>query len=150
MITIREAREHDVDVIYAMLRASAVDQGSEEKLCANPANLREDGFGPNPRFRCLLAEEDSAPAGLALYFFVYSTWNSPNNIYLEDLYVAPKFRRRGVGLALMQELSRVGRETGCRTINWHVLPNNEPAIQFYKSIGARGNDEVLLMHLPLA
>ncbi len=127
-----------------------MDQGSEDKLCANPANLLEDGFGPNPRFWCLLAEEDGLAAGIALYYVTYSTWTSPHGIYLEDLYVAPAFRRRGVARALMDRLVAMARDSGWRRINWLVLRDNEPAIRFYESIGAKtSNDDVLMMRLHL-
>jgi GNAT superfamily N-acetyltransferase len=148
VLRIRPASEDDVETIYAMLRASAIDQDGLEKLCVTSANLREDGFGPNPRFECLLAEVDGAVAGLALYFNTYSTWNSRAGLYLEDLYVAPEFRRNGVARVLMEELVKIAQSIGARRINWLVLRNNARAICFYASIRAESlNDEVLLMWL---
>jgi len=137
-ITIRAVRAEDVPVLYRMLRESAVEQGGEHKLCANPENLVQDGFESRPpRFQCLLAECGGEAAGIALYFPVYSTWISRTALYLEDLYVTPEFRRRGVARALMQELAAVAQAEGCGFIRWLVLRDNSRAIRFYESLGAQ-------------
>jgi len=145
MLHIRDAVEGDVAVIHRMLRDSAIAQGSEEKLCATPGNLLEDGFGPQPRFHCLLADLDGAPAGLALYFFIYSTWSSRMSLYLEDLYVDPAARRHGVGRALMQRIAWIALEAGCRQARWVVLEENRAAVNLYEAIGARRQPDWSLM-----
>jgi GNAT superfamily N-acetyltransferase len=101
-VTIRHAEPDDALTIYRMLRESAAAQGGEEELCVDPDSLREDGFVLTPpRYCCLLAELDGQSVGIALFNFTYSTWTSRARAYLEDLYVAPKFRRHGVARSLM-------------------------------------------------
>src|SRR5260370_1780602 len=120
--TMRPALAGDVPAIYRMLRDSAAAQGSVEELCVDPDNLREDGFERTPpRFQCLLAEVDGQPAGLALYFFPYSTWTSRMAVYLEDLYVAPEVRRHGIARLLMTQLAKIAVDVGCLFLRWLVL-----------------------------
>ncbi|HLJ87171.1 MAG TPA: GNAT family N-acetyltransferase [Candidatus Angelobacter sp.] len=148
-ISLRHATKEDVLVIYRMLMESAVSQNGAGEVCANPENLLEDGFSSTPRFQCLVAECDGEPAGIAVYFSIYSTWTSRKGCYLEDLYVAPQFRRRGVAHALMTELSGIARDSGCGYMRWLVLRDNHSAIRFYESIGARIAGETALMTLTL-
>jgi GNAT superfamily N-acetyltransferase len=136
-VLIRPATIVDVQTIFAMLRASSEEQGGLNHLCATEHNLREDGFGPEPRFHVAIAEVNGEPAGLALYFFIYSTWTSRNGVYLEDLFVWPQFRRKGVARALMQHLAHVAVENRCGRMIWMVLRTN-PAVRFYESVGADG------------
>jgi GNAT superfamily N-acetyltransferase len=143
--TIRPAQASDTPLLFEMLRASATDQGSPESLAVTEADLLDDGFGPDPRFHCLIAEHDGAPAGLALYFFNYSTWVSRKGLYLEDIYVDPRFRRAGVARALMQRLKAIAKDEGCRRMQWLVLRENTSAVQLYRSIGARSFDDWMLM-----
>ena len=143
-MNIRPAILADVKVIHAMLRASAAEQNSEH-LLVDEASLQEDGFGAAPRFEVTIAEVNGKPAGLALYFPVYSTWNR-KGIYLEDLYVAPEFRRRGVARKLMQHLAGLAVKNGAQRIAWHVFRTN-PAVKFYERIGAEVNEAALLMRL---
>lgn len=147
MITIRAARPEDVHLMYEMLRNSAADQRSPDELVANPENLLEDGFGANPRFACLIAEVDGSPAGLALYFFNYSTWVSRSGLYLEDLYVLPAYRRQGVARALMQRLASIAVGRGCRRFLWVVHAANGRAISFYEALGATELRDWILMAL---
>ena len=131
------AHEGDVPAIFFMLRESAIAQGGENEVCADPFNLREDGFGREPRFQCLLAEIHGKPVGVILYFVVYSTWTSRNGLCIEDLYVAPQSRRQGIGRALMTEVAKRAIEADCRYIQWSALRTNSSALRFYESIGAR-------------
>ncbi|MBV9676283.1 MAG: GNAT family N-acetyltransferase [Acidobacteriaceae bacterium] len=135
-ISIRTMREEDVPAVYAMLRESAIVQGGENDLCANPLNLLQDGFGAEPQFQCLLAEWHGEVIGLVLYFFLYSTWTSPKGLYIEDLYVVPQHRRQGIGRALTSELAKLAIDAGCRYIKWVVLRTNTEALRFYESMGA--------------
>ena len=147
-LIVRAAREEDVQTIYEMLRDSAAAQGDENALCVDPENLRQDGFLTTPpKYWCLLAEVDGQPAGIALYFFIYSTWTSRQQVYLEDLYVSPHFRRRGVARSLMSELARIASVSGCLRIRWLVLRENAAAIDFYQSIGADLRPEWLSMSI---
>jgi GNAT superfamily N-acetyltransferase len=145
VINIRPSRPADVPLLFAMLRASAADQGAPESLAVTEADLLEDGFGPTPRFQCLIAEMDQSPAGMALYFFNYSTWVSRNGLYLEDLYVDPKYRRAGVARALLDRLAVIAKEAGCRRMQWLVHRQNEPAIRLYESFGAQAQPHWILM-----
>jgi GNAT superfamily N-acetyltransferase len=147
MINIRSARADDVQIIHEMLLDSAKDQGSPGSLVATPDNLLEDGFGANPRFSCVIAEVDGEPAGLALYFFNYSTWVSRVGLYLEDLYVSPAYRRRGVARALMTHLARIAVEQGCERFLWMVHAANERAIAFYEGFGATAVRDWVVMVL---
>lgn len=134
---VRLAQAEDAAVIFRMVRDSAIEQGGEQELCVDAASMLEDGFAQQPpRFECLLAEEDGETAGIALYFFIYSTWTSRMSVYLEDLYVAPAYRRRGVAHQLMRELARIGQAHLCTQMRWLVLRENTKAIRFYESIGA--------------
>jgi ribosomal protein S18 acetylase RimI-like enzyme len=147
MVTVRSANREDIAVLARMLRDSAIDQGGEQFLCVDPENLLHDGFVLDPpRFRCLIAECDGEAAGLALYFPVYSTWVSRTALYLEDLYVAPHFRRRGVARMLMGELARIAQKENCGFIRWLVLRENTRAIRFYESLRAEsaGSDSMLI------
>jgi GNAT superfamily N-acetyltransferase len=145
--TIRDARIDDVADMFAMLRASAEEQGGLDQFCVDEDSLRADGFGPAPRFAALLAEIEGRPAGLALYFLTYSTWTSRNGLYLEDLYVRPEFRRYGVARALMQRLAQVAVDHSAGRFVWLVLRDNIPAIRFYESLKASGMPDWLLMRM---
>ncbi len=103
---------------------------------ATEADLVRDGFGANPFFYCLIAEQDGVPAGFALYFFNYSTWLGRPGLYLEDLFVLPEFRGLGIGKALLQEVAVVAVEKCCPRLQWEVLDWNTPAIEFYQAMGA--------------
>jgi GNAT superfamily N-acetyltransferase len=142
----RRATPADVPAICALLRESAREQGSEESLCATEENLVEDGFGEHPRFQVLIAEQDGEVVGLALYFFIYSTWTSRNGVYLEDLYVRPEFRRHGIARQLMSELARIAKDNGCGRMIWLVLRDN-PAVKFYKHLGAAALEDWMPMQM---
>lgn len=149
-ITLRRATKLDIPAIHGMLVKAAIAQDGQTDVCVDPENLLEDGFSSNPRFQCLMAECDGEPAGLALYFFIYSTWTSRNGLYLEDLYVAPQFRRRGVARALMTELAQLAQGAGCRYMRWLVLRSNRSAIRLYESIGAKIADETAVVSLTVS
>jgi GNAT superfamily N-acetyltransferase len=146
-ITIRPARADDAPLVLEMLRATAVEQGNEHELCVDLAAVREDGFGSAPRFQTLIAESAGRPAGLAVYFFNYSTWISRNGLYLEDLYVQPEFRRKGVATALMARLQTIAQEHECGRIQWLVLRHNAAAVKLYERLGAHAMTEWQLMML---
>jgi GNAT superfamily N-acetyltransferase len=133
--------------MFAMLRASAEEQGGLDQLCIDEDSLRADGFGSVPRFAAMLAEIEGRPAGLALCFFTYSTWTSRNGLYLEDLYVHPEFRRHGVARAMMRRLAQVAVDHGAGRFVWVVLRDNIPAIRFYESLKATAMPEWMLMRI---
>jgi GNAT superfamily N-acetyltransferase len=108
---------------------------------ATEAGLLRDGFGPNPFYYCLIAEQEGRPAGFALYFFNYSTWVGRPGIYLEDIYVEPEFRGLGIGKALLKRVAAIAVENNCRRFQWEVLDWNTSAIEFYRAMGAEFLDE---------
>jgi GNAT superfamily N-acetyltransferase len=114
---------------------------------ATEADLLRDGFGEVPRFHALVAEWDGAPAGFALYFFNYSTWQGRPGIYLEDLFVRPSHRGRGIGTALLRAVAQIALERQCSRLVWSVLDWNEPAIRFYESLGASVMKEWMTMRV---
>lgn len=140
-LTIRPATPADVGQILAWIRALAAYEREPDAVIATEQDLLRHGFGDNPYYSCLMAEWDGAPAGFALYFFDYSTWLGRPGLYLEDVFVDPPLRGRGIGKALLQRLASVAMEKGCARMKWEVLDWNTPAIDFYRSLGAEFQDE---------
>jgi GNAT superfamily N-acetyltransferase len=139
--TIRKAMSADVSVILDFIRALAIYEREPDAVSATEEGLLRDGFGPNPFYFCLIAEQDGAPAGFALYFFNYSTWMGRPGLYLEDLFVHPEFRGLGIGKALLQRVAAIAVENNCPRLQWEVLDWNTPAIDFYRAMGAEFLDE---------
>lgn len=138
---IRSAVRADAPQILAFIRALAEYEREPDAVFATEEDLIRDGFGPTPFYFCLIAEQDGTPAGFALYFFNYSTWLGRPGLYLEDLFVLPEFRGLGIGKALLQRVAAVAVERGCLRLQWEVLDWNQPAIDFYKAMGADFLDE---------
>lgn len=135
-LSIREAVPSDVPEILALIRNLAVFEKEPDAAIATEEDLLRDGFGPEPYFRCIMAEWDGAIAGFALYFFQYSTWEGRPALYLEDLFVREAFRKRGIGVALFQRLAQIALERRCTRFQWECLDWNQPALDFYESTGA--------------
>jgi GNAT superfamily N-acetyltransferase len=130
-----------------MIRELAEYERESESAVATEADLLRDGFGPAPRYRCVMALWDGAPAGFAFYFHNYSTWQGKWGLYLEDLFVRPAFRGKGIGKSLLVELARIAVREGCGRFQWSVLDWNEPAIAFYEKLGARRLTEWVSMRV---
>ena len=139
--TIRPATPADVPEILAFIRALAAYEREPDAVTATEEGLLHDGFGPNPFYFCLMAENDGRSAGFALYFFNYSTWLGRPGLYLEDLFVHPEFRGLGIGKALLKEVAAIALQKGCQRLQWEVLDWNTPAIDFYRAMGAEFLDE---------
>jgi GNAT superfamily N-acetyltransferase len=139
--TIRPATRADVPQILRLIRALAAYERAPEAVTATVAGLARDGFGANPFYFCLMAEYDGKVAGFALYFFNYSTWLGRPGLYLEDLFVDPEYRGRGIGKALLERVAAIAVEKGCLRLQWAVLDWNTPAIEFYRAMGAEFLDE---------
>ena len=135
-LTIRRAEIDDVPVILSFIRELAVYEKLLHEVVATEDSLRENLFGDNIYAEVLLAIYDSEPVGFALYFHNYSTFLGRPGIHLEDLYVKPAMRGNGIGRALLAYLAHIAVERKCGRLEWNVLDWNEPAIRFYKSIGA--------------
>jgi len=138
---IRKATAADATQILEFIRALATFERAPDAVTATEEGLIRDGFGPNPFYYCLIAEQDGRPAGFAFYFFNYSTWVGRPGIYVEDLFVHPEFRGLGIGKALLQAVAAVAVEKGCQRMQWEVLDWNTPAIDFYRAMGAEFLDE---------
>jgi GNAT superfamily N-acetyltransferase len=138
---IRNATPADVAQILAFIRALAAYERAPDAVVATEEGLLRDGFGPSPFYSCLMAEHDGQPAGFALFFYNYSTWMGRPGIYLEDLFVLPELRGRGIGKALLERVAAVALEKGCERLQWEVLDWNTPAIDFYSAMGAEFLDE---------
>lgn len=147
VLTLRNATVDDVPSLLAMLRHSAIDQGFPDELAVTETDLREDGFGSHPRFRAILAEWNNEPAGMALFFFNYSTWGSRSGLYLEDLYVRAEFRGKRVGRSLLIRLAQIAVEEDCGRFQWVVHSVNAVAVSLYESIGAQSLREWTLMSI---
>jgi GNAT superfamily N-acetyltransferase len=123
-----------------LIRELAAFERELEFCVIEEADLARDGFGPNPRFRALIAEWDDQPVGYALFFGSYSTW-AGRGLFLEDLFVRGQFRGRGIGKALLARVAHVALQENCYGVQWEVLDWNEKAIELYKSLGAEFRDQ---------
>ncbi|HEY0794933.1 MAG TPA: GNAT family N-acetyltransferase [Acidisarcina sp.] len=147
MTNIRPAQRADIPLILELIRELALYEREPAAVVATEADLMRDGFGPTPRFECLIAEYDGHPAGFALYFLNYSTWRGRAGIHLEDLFVRPAFRGHGIGLALLSRLAAITVERQFGRLQWEVLDWNHPAIDFYRRLGAEFLDEWRIMRV---
>ncbi|MBM3689256.1 MAG: GNAT family N-acetyltransferase [Actinobacteria bacterium] len=138
---IRSAQPYDVPEILAMIRELAEYEREPNAVVATEELLHAALFGASPAVFGLIAEEDGAAVGFALWFRNFSTWLGRHGVYLEDLYVRPEFRGHGHGKALLAELARICIDRGYGRLEWWVLDWNQSAIDFYRSIGAVPKDE---------
>jgi GNAT superfamily N-acetyltransferase len=137
LIEIRSATEADVTLVLRFIRELAEYERLADQVVATEEGLRQTLFGAKPVAEVVFAIHDGHEAGFALFFHNYSTFLGSLGIYLEDLYVRPELRGRGIGKALLRHLARLAAERGCGRLEWSVLDWNEPALAFYRSIGAR-------------
>jgi GNAT superfamily N-acetyltransferase len=108
-----------------------------EQVTGTPHLLRSALFGPHPSAEALIAELDGETAGYALFYRTFSTWECRPGLWLEDLYVPQRFRRAGIGRALLERLAALALERGCARLEWNALDWNEPALAFYQTLGAK-------------
>lgn len=140
-IRIAAATQADVPLILDLIRALAEYEKLSHAVTANEEQLRETLFGVKPAAEVMLAHWEEECAGFAVFFFTYSTFLAQHGMYLEDLYVKPHLRGRGIGLALLRHLAAIASERRCGRLEWAVLNWNEPAIRFYQKLGAAPLDE---------
>ena len=138
---IREATEEDVPLILSLIRELAEYEKLSDEVVATEDGLRENLFGERRYAEVLIAEHGGTPAGFALFFHNFSTFLGKPGIYLEDLYVKPEFRGAGIGKELLVHLARLAKRRDCGRLEWWVLDWNEPAIGFYRSVGAEPMDD---------
>ena len=135
-LRIRPATEDDVPQVLALIRALAEYERLAHEVVATEDQIRAALFSPRPLAETVLAELDGAPAGFALFFSTFSTFVGKPGIHLEDLFVLPPYRRRGVGRALFAHVAGLAVARGCGRFEWNVLDWNEPALSFYRERGA--------------
>ena len=140
-VNIRSAIQADLPVILQFIHDLAEYEKAPEEVELSLDDLKDSLFGPNPQVFCLISEQDNETTGFAVWHLNYSTWLGKHGIYLEDLYVDPKFRGQGHGKAFLQKLAQICIENGYKRLQWWVLDWNESAIDFYKSIGAQPMDQ---------
>lgn len=144
---IRKATVEDSALILRFVRELASYEKAENEVTAEVVDIENSLFGPGSTTKAIICEIDNIPVGVAVYFFNYSTWLGKHGLYLEDLYVSPEYRGAGAGRALLKHLAQIAVAKNCGRFEWSVLDWNEPAIQFYKSIGAQPQDEWVIYRL---
>jgi GNAT superfamily N-acetyltransferase len=144
---IRPARESDVPMILSLIRELAAYEQLSDKCVATEALLRKNLFGPERTAEALVAEYEERVVGYAIYFKTFSTFLALPGIYLEDIYVQPAHRRRGIGKQMLQEIARLAVRRGYGRVEWSVLDWNTPSINFYKSLGAFPLEEWTMFRL---
>jgi len=136
MLSIRSATVNDAPLLATLIRELAEYERELDMVVMTAADLARDGFGAQPKFRALIAEWDGQAAGYALFFGFYSTWEGRPGIFLEDLFVRPQLRGKGIGTALLTSVARIAQRENCYGMRWEVLHWNQSAIDWYKSLGA--------------
>jgi len=146
-LVIRPARPGEAGLVLTFIRALAAYENLTHEVAAREADIERDLFGAAPRVFCDIAEWNGEPVGFALWFYNYSTFRGRHGIYLEDLFVDPEHRGKGIGKALLHHLAGkcVAQELG--HLQWWVLNWNAPSIAFYKSLGAVPQDEWTVMRV---
>lgn len=144
---IRPATPHDLPLTAQLIRELAEYEHLSHEVRFSEAALGQYLFGSRPMAEVVIAEADGAPCGFALFFHNFSSFEGRPGIYLEDLFVRPEMRGRGLGKALLAHLAQLAVERGCARLEWAVLDWNAPSIGFYRSLGARPRDEWTVMRL---
>src|SRR6202049_1045727 len=139
MLSIRPATVNDVSLLKNLICELAEYERERDQVVITEAHRVRDGFGPQPKFRALIAEWDGQAAGYALFFGYYSTW-AGRVLFLEDVFVREQLRGRGIGKALLAAVARIAVQEDCYGVQWEVLDWNEKAIELYKSLGAEFRD----------
>ena len=141
MLSIRATTVNDVGLLKALIYELAEYERERQFVMITEADLVRDGFGPAPKFRALIAEWDGQAAGYALFFGFYSTWEGRPGLFLEDLFVREAFRGKGIGKVLLANVAGTAQRENCYGVRWEVLDWNQPAIDFYKRLGASFLDQ---------
>jgi len=141
LIEIRQATVADSVLILRFIMELAIYEEAENEVIATESDIRHSLFASDSTTKAVICNINNEPVGYAVYFFNYSTWLGKHGLYLEDLYVSPEHRGTGAGKALLKHLAKIALSKNCGRFEWSVLDWNEPAIQFYQSIGAKPQDE---------
>lgn len=140
-ITIRPARPDDVPVILGFVRELAEFEKAPDEVVSTEALMHEALFGQRPAAEALIADDDGAPVGMAVFYHNFSTWTGVRGVWLDDLYVTPAARGKGAGVALLRALAGIAVDRGCPRFEWWVLNWNQRAIDLYRAMGAEAMDE---------
>lgn len=146
-LRIRPATKVDGALVYSFVRDLAEYERLLDDVAATQTDIESALFGPSPRVFCDIGEWDGAAAGFALWFYNFSTFRGRHGIYLEDLFVRPAFRGKGIGKALLVNLAKRAVAENCARVEWSVLDWNEPSIKFYESLGAIAMEEWSIFRL---
>ncbi len=146
-LIIRKTSRDDIPLIFSLISELAEYEKLSHSVTADENLLEKNLFGENKYAYVVIAEYEGVPVGQALYFYNFSTFKGKPGIYLEDLYVRPEYRNKGIGKALLNYLIELAREQDCGRVEWVVLDWNEPAINFYKSLGAEPMDDWIVFRL---
>jgi len=146
-VIVRPATIADLPDIFKYIHALAEYEKASDEVVLSLDDLEQSFFGENPQVYCLLSQEANVVTGIAIWHLNYSTWLGKHGLYLEDLFVDPKYRGAGHGKALLVRLAQICVERGYPRFQWWVLDWNEPAIDFYKSFGAVAMDEWTVFRL---
>ena len=141
ILKIKKATIEDSEIIYNFICQLAEYEKLTDDVTTTPDSLGETLFGPNSNVETLIGYVDEKPVAFALYFYNFSTFKGKRGLYLEDIFVIPEMRGNGVGKELLRRLAQIAKENNCARFEWSVLDWNEPAINFYKSLGAKPMDE---------
>ena len=136
MLNIRPAQESDIDAIFDLIMGLAAYEKLTDRVTGNSDLCRSHLFGPRPYAESIVAELDTEIVGFGLFFHTYSTFLTQPGLHLEDVFVRPEYRRQGIGKALMMSIAKIAFDRGCGRLEWSVLDWNQPAIEFYHSLGA--------------
>lgn len=140
-IVVRQANHADASLILGFIKELAKYEKAEHEVIATQLSIEDSIFGKDSSTKAIICEKNGVAIGFAVYFFNYSTWLGQRGVYLEDLYVSHTERGSGAGKKLLKHLAEIAVSRGCGRFEWCVLDWNEPAIQFYQSIGAKPQDE---------
>jgi GNAT superfamily N-acetyltransferase len=141
MLKIRPATINDAALLASLILELAEYDQLAQEVGVNAEAIVRDGFGPHPKFRAVIAEQDGQAAGYAVFFEFYSTFQARTGLFVDDIFVRPQFRKKGIGRALLAHVARIAWQEGYFCMRWEVLDWNTPAIEFYKRLGAEFLDE---------
>src|SRR2546427_5754954 len=147
MLKLRKATAKDIPLVLLFIRELAEYERAPNAVSCTEKDLGRDGFGPNPKFRIIIAEWKREPAGMAFFFYNYSTSQRRPGIFIEDLFVRPQFRGKGIGRALMGHLAQTAIAEHCYGVRWEVLDWNKPAIDAYRHLGSKFREGWRIMQI---
>jgi GNAT superfamily N-acetyltransferase len=147
MLKLRKATPKDIPLILSFIRELAEYERAPNAVSCTEEDLRRDGFGSIPKFRAIIAWWNREPAGMAFFFYNYSTWQGRSGIFIEDLFVRPQFRGKGIGRSLMTYLAKVAIAERCYGVRWEVLDWNQSAIDVYQHLGSKFREGWRIMQI---